>query len=96
MPALGRWVHLVELIESVKFGSWRRESRDATMRLCRGVSGADLLVMAAFTKAPKVLRCEALDALRLHAQGFKRLVGGGANGDILSLQRDLAFIPATQ
>jgi hypothetical protein len=64
------------------------------MRLGRGVSGADLLVMAAFTKAPEVLRCEALDALRLDAQGFKRLVGGGAHGDILRLQRDFAFVPA--
>ena len=46
------------------------------MRLGRGLSVAHLLVMAAFTKAPKVLRCEALDALRLNAKGFKRLVAG--------------------
>ena len=66
------------------------------MRLGRGLSVAHLLVMAAFTKAPKVLRCEALDALRLNAKGFKRLVGGGANGNILRLQGHFAFVPARQ
>ena len=35
---------------------------------------ADLLVMTALTKAPKVLRGEALDALRVNSQSIKALV----------------------
>lgn len=64
---------------------------------CRGGIAADLLVVAAFTKAAQVLGCEALDALRFNAQSIKHLVGGACVKDnVLSLQRHFAFVPAKQ
>ncbi len=62
----------------------------------RGAFHSNLLVMAAFTKAPKVLWGQALDALGLNAKSIKSLVRRCANGDVLSLQRYFAFIPSKQ
>lgn len=57
---------------------------------------ANLLEMAAFTKTPKVLWGQPLDAFRSNTQSIKSLVGGCANGDVLSLQCYFAFIPTKQ
>ncbi len=61
-----------------------------------GDVGADLLVMTAFAKAPKVFRGEALDALRINSQSIKVLVGGFIKSDISSLQCYFTFVPAQQ
>jgi hypothetical protein len=62
----------------------------------RGVMLANLLEMAAFTKAPKVFWGQPLDAFRSNTQSFKSFVGGCAYDDVLCLQSYFAFIPATQ